>query len=217
MGVQADPVNTFQNCTKVRHIVAFAPRGSIAAVPRHLINIPSSPNNGPTVSLTAQCMTAGCACRVQLVSVAEKFQELLKARLHGDQSLRDQIPQLCLGLCRVRVVLENTTDVNNAIAALAYVNPLQPIWKDVQKKSRVQHVMCDMLNSMLAPAANEGPSVFFYSFISSPAVVFFLVFFCAFCLLCLLHVSACDTSRKECIVVVLRDFFEVEACLDHSL
>lgn len=93
---------------------------------------------------------------MQLVSVAEKFQNLLKARLHGDPSMREQIPQLCMGLCRVRLQMETTGDVTNAIAALACLNPLQPIRKDVQKKSRVQHVLCDMLNSMLAPAANEG-------------------------------------------------------------
>lgn len=89
----------------------------------------------------------------------EKFQNLLKARLHGDQSMREQIPQLCAAMLRVRLPLQSSSDIGNAVTALACMNPLQPIWKDVQKKSRVQHVMCDMLNAVLAPVANEG--VFF--------------------------------------------------------
>lgn len=96
-----------------------------------------------------------------MTRVAEKFQDLLKARLHADQAAKDQIPALCLGLRKVRIPLENTTDVNNALAALARMHPLQPIWKDVQKKSRVQHVICDMLCAMLERTADDGTFIWF--------------------------------------------------------
>jgi fructosamine-3-kinase len=66
------------------------------------------------------------------------------------------IAQLCAGMHRVQMPMQHSADVANALAALNCLNPLQPIWKDVKKKSRIQHALCDMLDAILTPLANEG-------------------------------------------------------------
>lgn len=77
-------------------------------------------------------------------------------RLRGDGISREQIYQLCKGMCRVHMPMESAADVASAIAAMRCFNPLQPVWKDVQKKSRVQHHLCQMLCSILQPLVNDG-------------------------------------------------------------
>lgn len=88
--------------------------------------------------------------------LAESFQRNLLERLHGDGVSREQIYQLCLGMHKVQMPIACAADVASAIAAIHCFNPLQSIWKDVQKKSRVQHHLCQMLSAILQGLVNKG-------------------------------------------------------------
>eukprot|EP00892_Ulva_mutabilis_P001735 jgi/Ulvmu1/11562/UM079_0005.1 len=98
----------------------------------------------------------GSISRIQLVPLAESFQQHLMKRLHGDGTAREQIFQLCIGMHRVQMPMDSAADVTAAITAMRYLNPLQPIWKDVQKKSRVQHHLCRMLCAILQTLVHGG-------------------------------------------------------------
>jgi hypothetical protein len=101
-------------------------------------------------------VTAAPWCRLQLVQVTESFQRNLIERLQGNDVAREQINLLCLGMQKVRIPMVDTSDVTNAITALQCLSPLQPIWANVHKKSRVQHCMCQMLCRTLQPLVEEG-------------------------------------------------------------
>lgn len=101
-----------------------------------------------------------CCCRIQLVPLAESFQRHLVERLRGDGLSRDQVFQLCIGMHRVRMPMDSAADVSAAITAMQCFNPLQPVWKDVQKKSRVQHHLCQMLCAILHALVQAGMILF---------------------------------------------------------
>lgn len=97
-----------------------------------------------------------CGCRLSLVSVVKSFQAHLDRQRNRDAPMRPTAVALCESMRSVRFMLQNNRDLEAAADVLPRLSPLQPLIKDLSKKSTLQHAMCETLTDILRAASADG-------------------------------------------------------------
>jgi hypothetical protein len=98
----------------------------------------------------------GVSCRINLLTVVTSFQSHLNQQRNRDPPVRPAAVALCHSIRSIRFPLQTSQDLEAAIEALQRLSPLQPMIKDLSKKSALQHAMCDTLTEILRTCAAEG-------------------------------------------------------------
>ena len=84
------------------------------------------------------------------------FQAHLERQRNRDAPMRPTAVALCQSMRSVRLPLQSNRDLEAAVDVLPRLSPLQPLIKDLSKKSVLQHAMCETLTDILRAASADG-------------------------------------------------------------